>query len=214
MNPNYNIAVDSLGFIRTANLYFFSWIALGTIVYIFGSIAQEYTGMRIGEVIPPKKSGCWYGLCASSIVVMATAVRLFQSRNCADVLEASSQYCRRTKFGISLGVVSFVFSVFTAWFLTHGMGVFGEFIVASLLLFLWIFGVGFITFGSAPGATIGNLYFATWISFILTVFLFAQAFRGYLSPPVQQSEEHNESGANGNEDFETSPAEVPDEEDI
>ena len=208
MNPNNVIAVDRLGFVENANLYFFSWMSLAAIVYIFGSLAQEYSGMSVRDVAPNQKNGLWYGLCASSVVVMATSVRLFTSRNCGDELEGATQYCKRTTFGISIGAISFVVSAVVAYLLRLGLSGLIEFISCCVLLFLWCFGVGFITFGSAPGATIGNLYFASWVSFIIIVILFGQAFRSFMSPaPASQESQNTEADENG-------VPEIPDEEDI
>ena len=142
---------------------------------------------------------------------MATSVRLFTSRSCGDELEGSTRYCKRTKFSISMGALSFVGSAVLAYLLSMGLSGFIEFIACTVLLFLWCFGVGFITFGSAPGATIGNLYFATWISFIIVVILFGQAFRNFMSPAPAQSEESQNAGNDDNGDH---IPEIPNEEDI
>jgi hypothetical protein len=42
--------------------------------------------------------------------------------------------------------------------------------MSVFLLILWAFGVSYITFGDkAPGEYIGNLFFGTWISFVLVL---------------------------------------------
>lgn len=211
MNPNNNIAVDTLGFVENANLYFFSWLSLAAIVYIFGSLAQEYTGVSVRDVAPSRKNGLWYALCASSIVVLATSVRLFTSRSCGNDLEGSTSYCKRTKFAISVGTISCFASAVIAYLQGVGLSGFMEFIGCCFLLFIWCFGVGFITFGTAPGATIGNLFFSAWISFILVVILFGQSFRAFMSPPSAASNDNQntESGENGDQ-----IPEIPNEEDI
>jgi uncharacterized membrane protein (UPF0136 family) len=211
MNPNNTIAVDALGFVENANLYFFAWMSLAAIVFIFGSLAQEYSGVSVRDVAPNSKNGLWYGLCASSIVVMATSVRLFTSRHCSDSLEGSTRYCKRTKFSISVGAVSFVASAVVAYLLSMGLSGFIEFIACCVLLFLWCFGVGFTTFGSAPGATIGNLYFASWVSFIIIVILFGQAFRSFMSPTPEPSDSNQNQETDENGDH---IPEIPNEEDI
>ena len=45
-----------------------------------------------------------------------------------------------------------------------------------LMVVLWSFGLGYTTFGDGPGKNIGNLYFSTWTSFILSVLLTADSF--------------------------------------
>jgi hypothetical protein len=56
-----------------------------------------------------------------------------------------------------------------------------DLIASGVFLIMWCFGVGFITFGGGPGSTIGNLYFSTWISFILSIVMFSGNFSEYLS---------------------------------
>jgi hypothetical protein len=52
--------------------------------------------------------------------------------------------------------------------------------------------LGYITFGEGPGHAIGNLYFATWASFVLSVLLFAEGYREYLGLREQaQNQEAN-----------------------
>lgn len=53
------------------------------------------------------------------------------------------------------------------------------------MVIIWSFGLGFITFGSGPGQNIGNLYFATWGSFILSVLLAGESIREYLGVQEQ-----------------------------
>ena len=48
-------------------------------------------------------------------------------------------------------------------------------LVGILLLASWACGVSYITFGDGPGNELGNLYFATWISFILAMSIAATA---------------------------------------
>jgi hypothetical protein len=49
--------------------------------------------------------------------------------------------------------------------------------MAMLMLVVWCFGVGYITFGdTSPGTNIGNLYFSTWASFCISVMLSASAY--------------------------------------
>jgi len=46
-------------------------------------------------------------------------------------------------------------------------------LLSLCFLVAWVFGVAFITFGGAkaPGAVVGNLYFFTWGSFVLAIFV-------------------------------------------
>jgi len=67
MNPNRGIAVMGDDVVN-ANLYFFSWMSLATVVFICGHLLQEWTGLSAREVISAntsQKTGKWYGLAGT-----------------------------------------------------------------------------------------------------------------------------------------------------
>ena len=130
----------------------------------------------------PAKQTRWFSLAAASLVVLFASVRIYKNDDVqcggptsefdqSDEL-AGTEFCKRTKLGISLGVLTFVSSLafsFGAALLPFAGLV--ELALTAVLLVMWVFGVGFITFGGdlSPGTHIGNLYFSTWISFGLVV---------------------------------------------
>jgi hypothetical protein len=200
---------------RLLNRYFFSWVSLGVAVYLAGSLLQETTGIEIKKsALTHGKTGKWYGFAASSIVVMVASVRVYQGAKCGGALQGQ-EYCRRTNLGIALGCISFVSGVSVACGMARQLvQSFVELLVSALLLTMWCFGVGFITFGTSPGAKIGNLYFSTWISFIVIVVIFAAVFRDYMAARSAAAASHHGGGdAEVAENGSGVPA-VPDEEDI
>ena len=148
-----------------------------------GSLAQETMGLDIRNA--PSKQSRWVALAASSMVVLFASVRIFKNDNvkcgggdaideAGNIIEslAGTEFCKRTKLGISLGVLSFLVSLaFSFGMAMLPLAGLIELGLTAVLLVMWCFGVGFITFGGdlSPGTHIGNLYFATWISFGLTV---------------------------------------------
>jgi hypothetical protein len=203
-------------FFLVGNRYFFSWVALGVAVYLAGSLLQETTGIEIKKsALTHGKTGKWYGFAASSIVVMVASVRVYEAAQCGGLLKGEP-YCKRTNLGIALGCISFVSGVGIACGMAKQLvQSFVELLVSALLLTMWCFGVGFITFGNSPGAKIGNLYFSTWISFIVIVVIFAAVFRDFMAARSAAAAEHH--GGGGDEEVAENgsgvPA-VPDEEDI
>ena len=207
MNPNNAIAVAGETVID-ANLYFFSWLSFASVIYLSGSLAQETVGIDVTKT--PSKSARWYGLCASSLVVMGASVRLFKAEDCTN---GSQELCKRTKFAISAGTIGFFFALVMTYLTQKGLAIIVETVATMILLALWCFGVGYITFGSAPGAQIGNLYFATWISFIICVFLFGQCFREVIGAQ-QANAAAQTNGDDGDSPHEPQAfPEVPEEED-
>lgn len=187
MNPRNDIAVSSpngvyvAAVVTNANLYFFSWLSFGATIYLSSSLAHELSGMPLQSLA--SKAARWYGLTVSSLVVLGAAVRTYQAKDCGNDRGGSADvvtFCRRTKFAVGLGVVGFVSAGLMTYLVQRQappLTVAAETIFTTTLLILWGFGVSYITFGQSPGSTIGNLYFGTWISFLLTVVLFAVCFR-------------------------------------
>lgn len=179
------------------------------IVYIAASLLQESAGIDVRQsAVAHGKTGKWYGYSAVCIIVMVASVRIFQTSVCDG---ASEVRCKRTKFGIALGSISFVGGVTVACLMSRNMiHLCTELVVAAFSLAMWCFGVGFLTFGDSPGATIGNLYFSAWISFIIIVIIFAGVFRDFLA--ARGAAAAHQSGSDQQHAPE-SPA-VPDEDDI
>ena len=221
MDPDNGIAVRNIT-VLNANLYFFSWLALGSVVFISGSLAQEQLGVNVMEI--PPHAVRWYGLSASSLVVLGAAVRVFLAVPCNDTIDAieSGAFCKRTRLAISLGVLSTVAGFgMTYATTTKRLSIAAETAVTAVLLVMWCFGVGYTTFGESPGSQIGNLYFSSWISFLLSVFLFGHNFREFVSArsaPVEDSTSSDPSAmSNGGSDLdlvESHSSNIPEEDDI
>jgi len=165
-----------------ANVYFFSWASFAVALLLAGSFAREVVQVQWPQNIP-KRSLWWYALCATSLIVMSIASRTFHLTDCKNAKAYKvdgftidpTGACKRVKFGISIGVVSGVLALIMGS-VSHLLPVILESIVAIAMMVLWCFGVGFVTFGSkAPAASVGNFYFSTWASFIITLFLASDA---------------------------------------
>jgi hypothetical protein len=183
MNPQHGIAVLNVTVVN-ANLYFFSWLAFANCLFLATSLVQDVMGIQVRDVAQPKMSR-YIALCASSLVVMGSAVRIFseESYDCGnpDSVLHSSSFCARTRVAIAFGTVSIIAStgcalaVHRAWLSTAA-----ELASSSLLFLFWCLGVAYVTFGfAAPGSRIGNLFFSTWISFILSMISFVSSFQAW-----------------------------------
>jgi hypothetical protein len=150
---------------------------------IAGGLLLETQGRDVRQ--PPLlrgKIGVWCGFAAATIIVMVTSSRIYATVDCGDSSFQGTSFCRRTNLGISLGCISFVSSVVMATAMAKQVLPKNiDLIASAIFLIVWCFGVGFITFGNGPGSTMGNLYFSTWISFILSIVIFAGNFREYAS---------------------------------
>lgn len=144
-----------------------------------GSLAQETAGIDVRSLANGKQAR-WFALAASSMVVLFASVRIHRNNgiNCGDeeaeISFSGTEFCKRVNLGISLGVITFLFALVNSFY-SHILASLGGYVVelalTAVLLVMWTFGLGFITFGGdlSPGTHIGNLYFSTWISFALVV---------------------------------------------
>jgi hypothetical protein len=111
------------------------------------------------------------------------ASRLHKSYGCDEEGIEDTDFCSRVNFGVALGLVS---GVVAAIWMVCGAKLPGivDTVLGWAMLAAWVFGVGYITFGDedkAPARTIGNLYFATWASFIFSTILASSGVRSLFS---------------------------------
>jgi hypothetical protein len=183
MNPSNSIAVGFTQVVN-ANLYFSSWGAFLCSLWVSGSLAKELYGLDILATATPivkSKQGKWYALVASSLIVMGASIRVFRSFECTLDVMAKAPTCRQSKFAIAAGTIGTLCAALITLSAASGhLKQAHEWLGSLLMLIIWCFGLGYITFGEGPGHAIGNLYFATWASFLLSVLLFAECYRDYL----------------------------------
>jgi hypothetical protein len=203
MNPNNRIAVatpsdTNVGsVVINANLYFFSWVAFCCSIYLSGSLIQETMNVLLTHIAA--KAARWYGLVASTLVVLGSSVRTYRAASCKDpssdnIDATTGEYCRRAKLAISLGVIGFITASVMTYLVQQKkqLTTFSDISINTVFLILWCFGVSYITFGASPGSTIGNLYFSTWISFVIAVFSFAVSFREFVTARQQANDTDDE----------------------
>jgi hypothetical protein len=173
MTPSNGLAVvgtDGFNTVSAGNLYFFSWFSLiNSFILWFQYLRSAYgVGGAVDSDAANKDFSplVWGGVCAANFVAMLAAIRIYQGKL---VCDGNDALCKRTKFAISLGTISaFVSAIWM--FVGHKFAAKTDTGLSVLMLILWTFGVAYITFGSsAPGAFLGNLYFSTWISFVLVL---------------------------------------------
>ena len=171
MSPSRNIVVSGMGqgVIQNSNLYFFSWISFACVLYITGDCFQEISGRQFKTVVS-QKNNKWCGLFADSIVVLAAASMIHIDLGCVNS-GWDVDVCLRTNYAVALGILGVVFSAIAFVAIAMGKSNVIERIIAAVMFVMYTFGVGFITFGSGPATTLGNLYFSTWIGFAISLFL-------------------------------------------
>lgn len=199
MDPGNDIAQGSGGLlgagrvVQNANIYFFSWGAIISSLYITAKLAQEAAGPR-SFTETPKKLVHWYFILAASIVIVWAGTNFFQDydddADCSNADGDQQETCNRTayivgvgSFGILVGLCAVFFSKCGCW------PIIVEVVLAFVLLVLYAIGVGVTTFKTGPGVAINNLYFASWFAVFMSAFLMESTWTDFRSKGAEDEEE-------------------------
>ena len=173
--------------IKDANLYFSSWGGLIAAVYIMLNLARE------NFEIPPSKrhhTSIWVWLCVSSVVALGASSRLY-----SDITDCDSDddgNCKDLRIGMGLSAASATMSLFLIAGTQirqaplHQVGMFS----GAGVITIWAVGLAYLTFGNGPASPVGNLFFSTWTSFILSIVLTANHTKEVFSKDEGDGAEH------------------------
>jgi len=215
MNPSNSIAVGYTQIVN-GNMYIASWVCFFSIFFVVGDLLSEVYGFNIVATVRPRlqdRNGKWYTLVATSVIVMGASIRVFESFECNLDVMKSAPTCRDCKFAISAAVIGTVIALFPplSFLFLHVTLTTVELILSVVMVIIWSFGLGFITFGQGPGHSIGNLFFATWATFILSCWIAADCYREWVggTPSTDQQqqtelpnyESNGQAAVNGDEDL-------------
>lgn len=195
------LAVDEFGAVESGNLYYFSWAGfVCSVVLLVNYLKHAFNVDVAGEIrTRSARLTAWSGLLATSLVVMGSSANYYDTTCGGNVDEK----CSRAVFGIILGAIITLSSVgIVALKLATTKAPFlAEVAVAAISLIMYGFGVAFITSQRGPGAPLGNLYYFTWLSFLVSFLISASCFEDYTTaaattglddppPPHQDQEDH------------------------
>lgn len=189
------LAVDQEGTVSNANLYYFSWAGFVCSITLLVSYLRSAFNVDLPGEIRTRSArlNLWSGILATSIVVVGSSATIFDSR-CG--LMVGGTFCNRTLFGIILGGMSTFMSLYIVGMkiATSKAPFLVEAIFSIVLFIMYIFGVALLTSSYGPGAPLGNLYYFTWISFLLSFMLLANCHEDYQAAKIisaQQDTTHN-----------------------
>ncbi|CAB9519890.1 expressed unknown protein [Seminavis robusta] len=176
--------------VLNGNLYYFSWAAFVASICLLVSYLRSVFGLDlVGEVQNrSQRMELWGGLLACSLVVMGASANIFQI-DCKPVEPGLEIYCRRCTFGISIGTIGAFFAIVVVGMklITRTASFFFEGMVALILTILNACGVAFITSAKGPGSSIGNLYYFTWFSFLVSLAIASSCYSDMTSVNLQQT---------------------------
>jgi len=193
-NAATGLAVDSeRGMtIVNGNLYYFSWAGFVTSILLVVSYLRGVFGVDVyGEVKNrAARLTLWAGFLACQLVVMGASANILD-KDCSSY-DSDTSYCRRTKFGISVGAIgtSFTLIVVAMKMLTSVAPMVVESVLALFLCIMNGFGVAFLTSADGPGSPIGNLYYFSWLSWLCSFMLIASVYEDYYGVASQKEDEN------------------------
>jgi len=176
------LSVDQYGAVESGNLYYFSWAGFVCSVLLMVNYLRHVYNVDVTSGLQSRASRLtsWSGLLSTSLVVMGSSAN-FYDVTCGGDYAYEDGKCSRAVFGIvlgalatlsSVGIVGMKIATTRAPFLVEAG-------VSSISLVLYGFGVAFITSQQGPGAPLGNLYYFTWISFLVSFLLVTSCVEDY-----------------------------------
>jgi len=188
--PRDGLAIDIYGDIHLGNLYYFTWAGLFTSIYILASGIQDLLEVNIMNEMRDRSDSLiyWALLFGTSLVVMIVSSDIY-NRSCSDD-NKNKAFCGLTTLGIAVGVIGTLFSLLIVVLkMKVGAAPFLlETSLASLLLLLFLIEVIFLTDDGGPGAPLGNLYYFSWASLFLTVFVVKACVDNFQAAQAAMSE--------------------------
>mmetsp|Transcript_14768 Transcript_14768/g.18721 ORF Transcript_14768/g.18721 Transcript_14768/m.18721 type:complete len:397 (-) Transcript_14768:248-1438(-) len=191
-SPTTGLAVEDDGAVYLGNMYYFTWAGFITGILLLASFVEFMFGISVRAALrrnnnnlftstntnnntmsntktPSTAFVYWCALMASSLIVMGTASDIY-SRQCEVEVNIKPQpFCSRTVFAITTGTMSTIacllIIVSKLLYITTPFLV--ELCLCAILFVLYIFEILYATGTNGPGSPLGNLYYFSWISFLI-----------------------------------------------
>ena len=192
--PDRGLAVDKNGAVFVGNMYYSSWLGFINIIFVFSSYIEGMFGFNVRRSMEARSSSFtyWTALLISSIIVMGTSADIY-NRNC-DVDDRPQPFCSRSIFAVFVGVLGVVVSLaIVVMKISLGGAPFLLEVGLGIVLFLfYIFEVAFVTDIEGPGSPLGNLYYFSWISFLLTFMVGKTCHEDYVEAQIIVEQQQRE----------------------
>merc|ERR1719232_1661888 len=190
---NFSEFEDGDGGITNANVYYFTWGAFFAALVTFCDVTKHV--LRPSEAKHPRLR-TWGIMATGNIIVMVSCIKSHKSYGCGS-LESHSTYCARCLYGICLGCISFFFGLMIMLAIVFGYSILQiEVLLSFMIAVCWGIAVWAITSTLGPGASIGNLYYFTWISFFASLLIFLNCV-AHFKPAKSKSKASGSGKATG-----------------
>ena len=186
MHSEDSWAVNNVGEISMANLYYFAWASIFTSGVQMSSYVKALFGIRKLDHM----SALWAGICKVCFIILGASLHIWHtiSDNCEfdEITLGAVTFCSRTVLAImvsltgmlvgGLVVLGRIFIMLcpncrAARFQSHI-----EMLISLFLVFLFVAAVALITGIGGPGQSVGDLYYSTWGAFWVSVGIFVSCY--------------------------------------
>lgn len=196
--PDRGLAVDKDGAVFIGNMYYFAWAGFINSIFILSSFIESVYGFNVRQTMRARSSSFtyWSALLVSSMIVMATSSDIY-NRNCDVPVEDKAQpFCSRTVLAVSVGTIGVIFALaIVAMKMSLGAAPFLIEIGLNLMLFiLYVLEIAYVTDIQGPGSPLGNLYYFSWISFLLTIGVGKACHEDYMEAQAIMDEQRQQAG--------------------
>jgi len=175
----------------------------GTATSNLDTTTGEYIQLQTKRLWDTRR-GKWYVLLTVSGIVISSCVRTYQAFDCyLTVMKTLSNTCQDSKIGISMsvlgGCLAMILSCVNGVVVTNNnnnnndntndnnnnnndnTALIIESIGSVVSTIVWTIAWGFITFGEGPGHSLGNLYFSTWVAFVISILITIDCVQDYMA---------------------------------
>lgn len=191
-NPNNGLACESNGAVSNGNLFYFTWAGLFCSVILGASFVKSVHHLDINGEMRDRAARLrlWSSMAFCSLVSMGSSARFFDD-NCRYGAYVGPTFCRRSIFGITIGALSTVLSLYVVAMkiMTRRTFFVVETAFSSGMVVVWSFGVALLTAEAGPAHSLGNLYYFTWASFFAAFFLCSSLYKEYQALRSPSNEE-------------------------
>lgn len=182
MHSEDSWAVNSIGEMKLANLYYFSWAAILTAALQMIAYLKPLLGNKSKDAM----FLVWAGIVKVCMVILGASSHVWynirDTCNNNDSEGGESTFCSRTRFAQIVAVTGVV----SGWSVM-GSRILGcsiskrtrnraEAVLSSVLVILFGVAVALITSIGGPGESVGDLYYSTWLSFWVSIGIFVSCF--------------------------------------
>lgn len=179
MHSQRSWAVNAIGDIKIANLYYFTWASIVTAGLNMSTYPIKMLDWRKKDT----KTVLWFGLVKVCFVILGASFHIWHniqdSCTVKDIESGAIDFCSRTVFAIIVSLVGMAVAgavtltrLLVKWccpaFYPHVQS-HVEMIISAFLVLLFGVALALITGIGGPGQSVGDLFYGSWLAFLVSL---------------------------------------------